>query len=457
MDSMEFNKIAGASIGALLVFLLLNFFSTLIYGTEEFAEPVLDHDGKPILAYALEIEPAGGTQQAAAAPQVDLVALFHNADVAKGEKIFGRCGACHSIEEGVNKIGPSLHGVIHRNIASLPDFSYSDALKSLEGAWTPEEIFHFIKDPRGYAPGTKMTFAGLKDPQERADVIAYLNQASGNPIDLTEGLEPAAAAPASQAAAEPTAAQGSGAAPGTSAPAAGQELAAAAGSAPGTQSQAANNVKVTGETIVNTEKERTNVETTPAQIVTQPNPMTSEQAQAANPVQKSLTTPEPAGTAVQPGPGTANSTGTSEHAQTAVGTSPAQQLSQATQPTAAAGGNGGGGGGIDFSTGDAKAGEKIFRRCHACHSIEEGENRVGPSLYNVIDRNIASLPDYNYSDAMKAQKGKWTPERLFHYLKDPRGVVPGTKMTFAGLKDPQDRIDVITYLDQASGNHVPLK
>lgn len=101
--------------------------------------------------------------------------------------------------------------------------------------------------------------------------------------------------------------------------------------------------------------------------------------------------------------------------------------------------------------GDPQAGEKIFRKCMACHTVEEGQNRVGPSLHGVVGRVVASVEDFSYSDAMQAWgEGKtWDAGLLNTYLEDPRGIVEGTKMIFAGLKDEQDRKDVIAYLDAA--------
>ncbi len=191
MNSMEFNKIAAGVIGALLVFLLLNFFSSEIYGTREFAEHTINKDEEgPVLAYAVAIESSGATEEKA--PQVDLLALFQNPDAAAGEKTFRACGACHSADKGVNKVGPSLYDVVGRDVASIADFSYSDAMQAVEGDWTPEHLFHFLENPKAVVPGTKMSFAGLKDPQDRVNVIAYLNQHGDAPVDLTAGIEPLA-------------------------------------------------------------------------------------------------------------------------------------------------------------------------------------------------------------------------------------------------------------------------
>ncbi|MGE5545735.1 MAG: c-type cytochrome [Solirubrobacterales bacterium] len=99
------------------------------------------------------------------------------------------------------------------------------------------------------------------------------------------------------------------------------------------------------------------------------------------------------------------------------------------------------------AAGDAEAGEKVFNQCKACHTIEEGKNRVGPSLFGVIGRKSGSVAGFNYSDAMKKADITWTPENLDKYLTDPKAFVPGNKMAFAGLKSPQDRQNVIAYLE----------
>ena len=99
-------------------------------------------------------------------------------DPAKGEKVFRKCKACHDVgADAKNKVGPELNGVVGRQIASAPDYAYSDALKEMaaqDGTWTPEERDVFLTKPRDFAKGTKMAFPGLRKEDERADVIAYL-------------------------------------------------------------------------------------------------------------------------------------------------------------------------------------------------------------------------------------------------------------------------------------------
>jgi cytochrome c len=112
---------------------------------------------------------------------------------------------------------------------------------------------------------------------------------------------------------------------------------------------------------------------------------------------------------------------------------------------------------VRFASADAGRGENQAKKCVACHTFGKGEpNRVGPNLYGVVDRPKHSEAGFNYTAAMKAQTGNWTPEELDRYLTNPRGVVPGTAMTFAGLPRGKDRADVITYLNTKSDKPVEL-
>jgi cytochrome c len=102
-----------------------------------------------------------------------------------------------------------------------------------------------------------------------------------------------------------------------------------------------------------------------------------------------------------------------------------------------------------LADGDAVAGAKVFKKCAACHVATEAKNRVGPHLVGIVDRPVASVEGYKYSNAMTAHADEvptWTVEALNDYLHDPRGVVKGTKMAFAGLKKDEEVEDVIAYL-----------
>ena len=116
---------------------------------------------------------------------------------------------------------------------------------------------------------------------------------------------------------------------------------------------------------------------------------------------------------------------------------------------------------IDMSAlmalGDVASGEKIFKKCAACHSIVKGgKNNIGPALYNVVGRQVGSVSDYKYSKALSGYGKEWTFEELNGYLIKPAKWIKGTKMAFAGLRKEKDRASVIKYLNQNSDNPLPL-
>lgn len=98
-------------------------------------------------------------------------------------------------------------------------------------------------------------------------------------------------------------------------------------------------------------------------------------------------------------------------------------------------------------TGAAAAGEKVFAACKTCHASEAGKNMVGPSLHAIQGRTSGTIPGYTYSTANKGSGIVWTNDKLFQYLENPQRVIPGTKMTYTGVKDAQKRADLIAYLD----------
>jgi cytochrome c len=125
--------------------------------------------------------PAPAAAPAAAAPAADntetmtgVVLASYTGDAAKGKVVYLACQTCHSIEAGVNKIGPSLHAIIGKHSGVIPGYTYTAANKNAGINWTEEKLFQYLEKPQRVVPGTKMTYAGLADPQKRADVIAYL-------------------------------------------------------------------------------------------------------------------------------------------------------------------------------------------------------------------------------------------------------------------------------------------
>ena len=110
-----------------------------------------------------------------------------------------------------------------------------------------------------------------------------------------------------------------------------------------------------------------------------------------------------------------------------------------------------------MAMGDVESGQKIFKKCAACHSITKGgKNNIGPALYNVVGRKVGELSDYKYSKALASYEKEWTFEELNGFLIKPTKWIKGTKMAYAGLRKEKDRASVIKYLNQNSDNPVPL-
>ena len=110
-----------------------------------------------------------------------------------------------------------------------------------------------------------------------------------------------------------------------------------------------------------------------------------------------------------------------------------------------------------MAMGDLTTGEKVFKKCAACHSIvKDGKNNIGPALYNVVGRKIGSVNDYKYSKALSEYGKAWTFDELNGYLIKPAKWIKGTKMAFAGLRKEKDRASVILYLNQNSDSPLPL-
>lgn len=174
MDSYEFNKIAGAVLGALLFMMFLGMFSSMVY-----------YAPKPKTAgYALPEAAATTTAAAPAAAQlVPAAQILANADPARGAAVAKQaCGTCHAFEEGAaSRIGPTLGGIIGRPIASVAGFAYSSSLverAKTDKVWTYDNMNAFIHNPKGYASNTKMAYAGDKNDNRRGDLIAYLRSIS---------------------------------------------------------------------------------------------------------------------------------------------------------------------------------------------------------------------------------------------------------------------------------------
>lgn len=182
----RFNTIAGWTLFAGIVGLGLSIVSSKYFEAGKNERPEK-------MGYAIEgVAPEGGAQK-----EVPLATLLASADPAKGKAIFAKCQSCHTINEGgANGIGPNLHGVVGEAVAQgVGGFAFSDALKAIGGDWTFDKLNTWLTSPKAFAPGTKMTFAGLPKAEDRANVIAFLNtQGSNLPLPKPPAADAAPAA-----------------------------------------------------------------------------------------------------------------------------------------------------------------------------------------------------------------------------------------------------------------------
>ncbi len=164
-DTMTLTKIGGSLTSALLVFMLAGWFTESVYSGGAPADGVQGY----VIDTGDDDAPAEPVDEGPSFEEV-----YASADPAAGQTAFRPCAACHSVNAGENKSGPSLHGVVGRAPGTEEGFSYSAGFSDLNDAWTPEELEAFIESPRGYDPDTKMTYAGMRSMTDRANLIAYL-------------------------------------------------------------------------------------------------------------------------------------------------------------------------------------------------------------------------------------------------------------------------------------------
>lgn len=176
MDLWEFNKIAAAALLSLLVIIGANT-----------AVPLLYPEGGPgqvqVVEVQEEVQTAEAEPQAEEQPQIQpLPVLLASADPSNGQTVARQCSACHVFEEGgANRVGPHLWAVPGREVASIGGFAYSNALQEYGGEWSYERLDCFLENPSECVPGTSMAYSGVKDPQDRADLIAYLASLGDTP------------------------------------------------------------------------------------------------------------------------------------------------------------------------------------------------------------------------------------------------------------------------------------
>ena len=189
----SFNTVAGCVLASALFAMVVGKISNAVVHAHK-----LD---KPALAVSDEASTETAAAPAATEQLPPIGPKLASADVAAGKAIFQKqCATCHTIDKGgPNKVGPNQWDIVGRKKASHEGFSYSSALQAKGGEWTYEDLDTFLTNPKGWVPGTKMSFAGIADPQQRANVIAYLRSLSDNPVPLPEApkadLDPVHPAP----------------------------------------------------------------------------------------------------------------------------------------------------------------------------------------------------------------------------------------------------------------------
>ena len=197
MDSYEWNKVIGWTLTAGIAVLGLSIVTGIAFPSQH-----SEHKG-----YVVEGVEAEG-EAVAAGPAVQPIAMFMaDAKMPKGEAQFKKCAACHTINKGgANGQGPNLYGILGAKVAHAAGFAYSDAVKNHGGSWDWDSMSAWIESPRKHIPGNKMSFAGISNPKDRADLLAYLNAQSDSPMALPE--MPAVAETASASAEAAPAAEG---------------------------------------------------------------------------------------------------------------------------------------------------------------------------------------------------------------------------------------------------------
>lgn len=166
-DTMTLTKVVAAICGAWLILLLGKWGAEGLYHVGGHGEQ----------AYVIEVEDDGGDEEEVV--EVAFADVFAAADAGSGERLWRACQACHSLEDGKNGTGPHLYAVVGRDKGAVDGYGYSDAMATQEGDWTPENLEAFLTSPKDYTPGTKMSYSGMRDIEDRANLIAYLATIGG--------------------------------------------------------------------------------------------------------------------------------------------------------------------------------------------------------------------------------------------------------------------------------------
>ena len=440
-DTMTFTKIVGGLCGALLIFLMGKWAAELIYhGAGGHGE---DH----AQGYVIETGDDGSEGESEADSGPSFAQLFVEADTGKGERVFNKCKACHSLEEGDNGTGPYLHGVVGRDVSSVDGFSYSGSLVAVADVWTPENLSHFLENPAGYAPGTAMGFSGLGSIEDRANLIAFLDQTDGDTYEMEvpeeasseEGGDEAAAEEASAEGEEQSADEGSSeeqaSEDGSSDEGAAEEQASEEGSSD--EGAAEEQASEEGSSDEGAAEEQAAEEGS------------SDEGAAEEQASEEGSSDEGAAEEQASEEGSSDEGAAEEQASEEGASDEGAAEEEASEEQSSDEGSSEEQSGFAsmVASADPADGEKVFRKCKACHVADSEQNRVGPHLVGLVGRDVASVEGFRYSSALQEFGGQWTEDRLNQWLENSNDLVPGNKMSFAGLKSEDDRAAVVAYIE----------
>ncbi|WP_372913248.1 c-type cytochrome [Roseovarius indicus] len=423
---MTFTKIVGGLCGALLIFLMGKWAAELIYhGAGGHGE---DH----AQGYVIETGDDGSEGDSEADSGPSFAQLFVEADTGKGERVFNKCKACHSLEEGDNGTGPYLHGVVGRDVGSVDGFSYSGSLVAVADVWTPENLSHFLENPAGYAPGTAMGFSGLGSIEDRANLIAFLDQTDGDTYEMEVPEEASSEEGGDEAAAEEASAEGEeqSADEGSS-----EEQASEDGSSD--EGAAEEQASEEGSSDEGAAEEQASEEGS------------SEEGAAEEQASEEGSSDEGAAEEQASEEGSSDEGAAEEQASEEGASDEGAAEEEASEEQSSDEGSSEEQSGFAsmVASADPADGEKVFRKCKACHVADSEQNRVGPHLVGLVGRDVASVEGFRYSSALEEFGGQWTEDRLNQWLENSNDLVPGNKMSFAGLKSEDDRAAVVAYIE----------
>ncbi len=419
-DTMVFTKALGALCGALLIFLLGQWLANTLFVPGS-------RDLPPAFVLGLP-DPDAVEEEVADAPPPEELSIgeaFQMADASAGERVWGQCRACHVADDTRNSVGPYLYNVVGRDIGVVDGFRYSGALPEDE-RWTIENLYAYLENPRGWAPGTSMSFAGLRNQMDRVNVIAFLIDNSPD-FDTAEIPEPEEAAVEEEAIEEDAVEEEA-----VDEAAVEDEAVEEEAVAEEVVEEAVEEDAVAAAPVDEAVEDDAVAEAVTEDAIEEEDVALAEEAVTEEAVEDAIAEEAVEEDAVEEAavPEAVDEAVEEEAVEDdAVTEAPAEEMTEIAAMVA---------------DGDAGAGARVWNQCRACHIADAEQNRVGPHLVGIIGRQSNQVPGFRYSGNLPDVV--WTLDELYEYIENPRGYAPGTSMVFAGLRSQDDRINLLAYL-----------